>query len=283
MQTFFKPKDKRWVDLAIWCDENAYKPDCDNNTLYQYLYLLFWMLSHKWHYFHKESDYDEFCILGAQTVYMRLKNPKQFDGSGKLKPIKSVLNYIKNVAYPISVTFQMQTFAQGFTIEDDYNAALRAQHILNEKASHYNDDSMRMEFESCLSCITNTIKRLIKELPYRNDKLMMHNIYISCLLTILNYLRLDKVKLSRLHYRDKKGMNNEWVVNDLYRDVRYQKPLLFHLPESMSNYISTIVNRALALMSADLISVIGSYQPSDAVVKAIIASPLEDYVEQNND
>ena len=51
----------------------------------------------------------------------------------------------------------------------------------------------------------------------------------------------------------------------------------------MSNYISTIVNRALALMSADLISVIGSYQPSDAVVKAIIASPLEDYVEQNND
>lgn len=283
MQTFFKPKDKRWVDLAIWCDENAYKPDCDNDTLYQYLYLLFWMLSHKWKYFHKESDYDEFCLLGAQTVYMRLKNPKQFDGSGKLKPVKSVLNYIKNVAYPISVNFQMQSFAEGFSYEDDYDAALCAQHTLIEKARHYSDDSMRMEFEYCLSCITNTIKRLIKELPYRNDKLMTHNIYISCLLTVLNYLRLDKVKLSRLEYRDNKGMNNEWVVNELYRDTRYQKALLFHLPESMSNYISVIVNRALALMSADLISVLGSYQPSDAVVKAIIASPLEDYVEQNND
>lgn len=283
MQTFFKPRDKRWVDLAIWCDENAYKPDCDNNTLYQYLYLLFWMLSHKWQYFQKESDYDEFCLLGAQTVYLRLKNPKQFDGSGRLQPIKSVLNYIKNVAYPISVSFRMQSFAEGFTIEDDYTAALQAQHVLNEKAVHYTDDAMRHEFKYCLSCITNTIKQLIKELPYRNDKLTTHNIYISCMLTILDYLRLDKLKLARLRYRENKGMNNDWVVNDLYRDARHKPALLFHLPMSMSNYVSTIVNRALALMSADLISVVGSYQPSDSIVKAIIASPLESYTESDND
>ena len=83
------------------------------------------VLSHKWKYFKKEIDYDQYCLLGAQTVYFRLKNPKQFDGSGKLQPVKSVLNYIKNVAYPISVTYQQQNFAQGFDAVDDYDAALK--------------------------------------------------------------------------------------------------------------------------------------------------------------
>lgn len=283
MQTFFKPKDKRWVDLAIWCDQNAYKPDCDDSLLYQYLYLLFWMLSHKYGYFRKESDYDEYCLLGAQTVYLRLRNPKQFDGSGKLQPVKSVLNYIKNVAYPIAVNFQMQSFSESFSIEDDYQAAISTQHILTKKACHANDDALRSEFEYCLACITNTIKALIKELPYRNDKVMSHNLYISSLLTILNYLVLDKPKLERLAYRNEKGMNNDWVINELYRDCRYQPPILFHLPEHMANYVATIVNRSFALLSADLIGIIGSYQPSDEIVKAVLSSPLEDYVEPNDD
>ena len=80
-----------------------------------------------------------------------------------------------------------------------------------------------------------------------------------------------------------KGMNNDWVINELYRDCRYQPPILFHLPEHMANYVATIVNRSFALLSADLIGIIGSYQPSDEIVKAVLSSPLEDYVEPNND
>ena len=283
MQTFFKPRDKRWVDLAIWCDENAYKPDCDDNTLYQYLYLLFWMLSHKWKSFRKESDYDEYCLMGAQTVFMRLKNPKQFDGSGKLQPVKSVLNYIKNVAYPIMVSFQKQTFAQAFDAHDDLQTALKIQHNMAQKVIHSTDDSMRFEFRNALNSITKSIKNLVDELPYRKDKLTSHNIYISCLLTILNYLRLDKIKSSRLNYRESRGMNNEYVINEMYQDCRYQKALLYHLPDDMSNFISTIVNRALNLLAEDLVGILGSYEPSDAIIKSVLASPLADHPEEGNE
>lgn len=281
MQTFFKPNDKRWVDLAIWCDENAYKPDCDNDTLYQYLYLLFWMLSHKWKYFKKEVDYDQYCLLGAQTVYFRLKNPKQFDGSGKLQPVKSVLNYIKNVAYPISVTYQQQNFAQGFDAVDDYDAALKQDHMLKEKVHHSFDEVRRGEFEQTLPSIHRIIKNVLKTTPYNKDKLTTHRLYLSCLLTVLNYLRFDKLHLERLNRREDRGMNNDYVIDEMYRELRYQPPILYHLPDHYANYVSTLVNESMNMLSQDLVEVLGSYEPTDDIIKAILSSPLEMLVEND--
>lgn len=283
MASFQKPHDVRWVDMAIWCDKHAYEPDCDNDKLYQYLYWLFWMLAHQSNSFHKESDYDEYSLMGATTVYYRLKNPKQFDGSGKLQKVKSVLNYIKTVSYPICVLYQQQSFAQAFSAEDDPDKYSKLKTQLVDSVIRSYDRSRNFEFQDCLNRVKSCIKDAVSDSPYRSDKLTYHNIYISCLLTILNYLSLDKVKLDRLNYRQNKGMNNDYVIDELYSDVRYQPALLFHLPKSMSNYISTLVNRAMSLVASDLVSILGSYQPSDAIIKAVLTSPLEDYVEERDD
>ena len=48
---------------------------------------------------------------------MRLVNPKQFlpdDDPKKMKKVKSILNYIKRIMYPMIVNYQKQTFAQRF-------------------------------------------------------------------------------------------------------------------------------------------------------------------------
>ena len=47
----------------------------------------------------------------------------------------------------------------------------------------------------------------------------------------------------------------------------------------MSNYVATCVNRIKTLISRDLVQLEGSFEPSDYMVQAIIASSMGD----NND
>jgi hypothetical protein len=64
--------------MAIWIDENAYKEDCDDNTLYMYLSFLIEMLAKVNKYFNNEKDYEDFALTYATNIFYRYKNPKQF-------------------------------------------------------------------------------------------------------------------------------------------------------------------------------------------------------------
>lgn len=57
--------------------------------------------------------------------------------------------------------------------------------------------------------------------------------------------------------------------------------MLYHLDDSMYNYVSTIVNRLKSLIVKDLRDLIGSNEPSDAVIQSIISGQAEaSYVEE---
>ena len=36
---YSKPKGMKYVDLAIWIDNNFYEPDCDRNKAFEYMYI----------------------------------------------------------------------------------------------------------------------------------------------------------------------------------------------------------------------------------------------------
>ena len=72
--TYKKPKDKSYTDLAIWIDNNAYSENCDDETLYKYLYILIYMLSYKRKFFKNFDDYDKYSIVTATRIFNRLKN-----------------------------------------------------------------------------------------------------------------------------------------------------------------------------------------------------------------
>lgn len=57
--------------------------------------------------------------------------------------------------------------------------------------------------------------------------------------------------------------------------------MLYHLDDSMYNYVSVIVNRLKNLIVKDLRDLIGSNEPSDAVIQSIISGQAEaSYVEE---
>lgn len=50
--------------------------------------------------------------------------------------------------------------------------------------------------------------------------------------------------------------------------------ITFHLPSNMENYIAVCVNRIKKLVLKELSGLIGSFEPSDLVIQAVISSAM---------
>lgn len=89
---YTKPKGMKYTDLCIYIDNNIYKPNCDINLIFQYMYIIAYMLASKAKYFTNLDDYDEFAYYLALAAYKRMTDKDKV-------PIKSVLNYMKSIMY----------------------------------------------------------------------------------------------------------------------------------------------------------------------------------------
>ena len=108
---------------------------------------------------------------------------------------------------------------------------------------------------------------------------MLSNLYISCLLTLLNKITLnneDKIK-----YKDnfKAKLNSEELITSLLRKEDALKPILFHLDKSMENYVSVLVVRIKKLIIQDIQIITNCYEPQDQILETILMQPLLQYQE----
>ena len=135
--------------------------------------------------------------------------------------------------------------------------------------------NLKIEFEYYLSTLSNTIKDFLKYSPYYNDKLTLQNIYISCLLTLLNQVTLSNPNKKRMQNRLESMYNIEDFINKIYIEEQQDSIILFHLNACFKNYISTLVNEIKILMVKDLKHLIGGSEPTEAVMQAIMQSVKE--------
>ena len=113
--------------------------------------------------------------------------------------------------------------------------------------------ALKIEFESYLKRITDTVKWFLKEsTPYGDDPCMLHKLYQSCLLTFLNQITLSNENKDRFSNRLKNGYNIDHFLNQVYEEEKLNSVVLFHLPENMENYVATCVNRVKKLITKEL-------------------------------
>ena len=274
-------KNERIVDLCIWVDENAYKEDVDKEKLYDSLYRIVSVLAIKHKLLPQWEDYQPFSLYAASRLYLRLTNPKQFkvnkDGK-KMKKVKSILNFIKKTMHPMIVDFQNQSFEQNFIpgLHGDTVESIRHRTIQSARSQF--TQWLRIDFEYYLDKICTTIKQFLNTSPYVSDKLQYSRIYKSCLLTLLNQITLSNENKERLNKRLEKGFKTEDFINSVYKEECENSIILYHLDESMYNYVSTIVYRIRALIVKDLKMLIGENEPSESVIKSIMSGQTEELV-----
>lgn len=271
--TYTKPDKVRYVDMAIWIDEHAYSDHYDENTMYQYLYHLSNMLAHQACYFNKSEDYDQFSLFSASRLYLRLNNPKQFEyteqGSPKMEPIKSILNYIKKVLYPYKVDFEAE-----FNLNNEKDIQIISTgtfdlgSYLVDTASVYD----QLGFSLSTYDLSKVIKTHLCKIPYKKNSPEWINIYLSCMLTLLDSITLSKHQT--LRYNNSKRDKTE-LLEKIYAELRHNPPILYHLDKSMSNYISVLVNEIRHAIAAEFSWESDYYISAEHLMKTFLAETFK--------
>lgn len=259
---FKKPKDVRYVEMAMYVDEKIKQQTIseeESSLIYEYLYHLIYMLAVKNKYFNKEVYYDEFAITLATDVFHRLfTNPKLYkldeNGQPKMKRIKSCLNYIKAILYGRKVTFEQQAYSQKYVDVDYMNSESTCTGITSYS---YIRDSMNfsldIDMKIYLESLSKTVKHfLYTKSPYRNDKILMKNIYISCMLSLL--------KMMSFTVNDIEGIENKYTkpeakfryLSKMYKQNRDGCVTLYHLSYKYHDYINLLVRQLCTLIGKDI-------------------------------
>lgn len=269
MKTYEKPKDVTYTEMAIWIDNNVYSGSFDIETCYKYLYLLCYMLTVRLGFFRYEKDIDEFSLFVATSLYKRLTNKKQFesksDGTCKMEKITSILNYMKKVLprykYDFDIVFN------GMPVEKDIEVFAVPSFDLDSYAAEntyiFDQLSPSFTFEN----LSGIVKQHLRKIPHKKDSSEWENIYISCILTLLNTVTLDRDQIRRLktQKRDKR-----FLLDNLYKDLRHKPPILFHLEDSYENYILTLVNEIRDVLAAEITWTSGTQITNDTSIENIL-------------
>ena len=280
---FNKSPDISYTEMAIYVDEHIYEDSCDELKCYEYIYHLCMMLANKKRFFNTPYDYENYSIFAASKIFSRYKNPKQ--KSGKLPHIKSCLNYIKKIAYPLKVDYQQQEFAERF--QPASMSAVEVQNIRQDLVTRVlNMDTERIQTEVTyyLSTLSRIIKDFLYSSPYRCDKLMLHRLYLSCCLSLLRMITLNKA--SELAVEKKITRPNEHLdtfVEQSYREESTDQVILFHLDESMRNYVQTLVMKIKRLISKDILFLSDHHDLSEDIICDVLKSPLTPTEVANDD
>lgn len=271
--TYEYPEDVTYTEMAMWIDKHVYDDNLDESMLYQYLYHLSHMLAGQNSLFRTAQEYDQFALYSASRVFQRLMNVKQYEyddsNKPKMKQIKSILNYLKKVIYPYKVDFEIEIKSENKHFDVIPTGSFDLGSHMIESASLFD----KIEFSLALDSVAQIVRSHLSRIPTHRDSSEWDNIYLSCMLTLLDSITLPKHVIDRCETAQR--INIETLVNQVYQDQRYREPLLFHLPDSMSNYIRVLVNELRHVVAAELSWKTQCYIPADASMKSLICTTME--------
>lgn len=235
-QLIKKPKDVTYTQMSIWLDANFYKEDCDLNTAYVYLWCLAYMLACKRRYFNDVKDYEGFASFMAYDVFARRQSVR-----ANTTKLKSSLNYMKSVLSFRKIKYEEQRHQEIMgTDYDNFDSDRYIEMCRStlEKANHHRTEELMYELlEKTPAIIKKNIPSMFKQ-----DKAIYNNIYISCLLSMLN--RIIFIRKKKVYFDDQ--IQNADIFNELkyYKNNIDKDIIIWHLDESYRTAVQVTMNKA---------------------------------------
>ena len=262
-----KDPDLKYTDLCIYIDKNipniavpGENPDIEN-TVYNYLWLVVKALAIKKCMFNNFQDYDPYAFYAANRLFFALRKNLWNQGKtikGKeIKPIKSCLNYMKALLYPMKIEYQNETFREiiseefvskkfdSFSFTESMRADARASQGVNESFIAY----VKSSFEQIGSLADEVLKRS----PFSPRTVDYKKLKISLMLNAINSLKVKK-KL----------------------DSDLPTILLWKLPKSMSNYVRILLKEFYSEIMLEIMECYKASDIDDATVDKILQNASED-------
>lgn len=234
--TFTKPLNVTLTEMAQWVDANSYSSDKDNNKLVEYLYHLIYSRVQRLSYFNTLEQYDDFSLYCVSKLLIRFDNKQE-------QPVKSVVNYIKVAIEPWRADYVREFCCGSAEVSiADFNVCDFSDYLIDEVSEY---DYSSYNFFS--SNITDIIRNHLARIPKKKNSAEWSNIYTSCLLTFY-----DRIKSASALCGKQLATENPQLINRIIRGLKTKPPILYHLDESMSTYISVLVNECTHAVAAEL-------------------------------
>lgn len=287
--TFNKPKNMKYTDMCIYIDKNmplvvnkGENPEIENK-IYEYMYHIIYALSCKKCYFKHFEDYDNFALYVAAELYINMRN--RYLNAGKIirgreiKPVKSVLNYIKAILFPMRVNYQNQYFTTEIDPSVGQDTSKLTYNYRESIRLSYNSE-LEETFKDCLNRFPQLVKNIIDKTPYRNDKLLCRRLYFSCYLSLLDQVTFTnklKAKLEKKLERNKDADRGEDYIKGVFYDnyINSDSIILWHLDDSFRDYVSILVHRIKEQFSKEFSCEYHRDDLSENILDSILKSALE--------
>ena len=240
------------------------------------------MLAHKAQYFKGTSHYDDFALYGATRVFLRLTDKRQFElkeeggTEYKLPKIKSVLNYIKSILYPMKVTYEQENYIQTGLKNREELMPIDAELNFSDTLNNAVDELDLVDTEIYLGEVIRTIRAYLTQIPRKRHSCEWMNIYLSCILSFLNMITLCRENKEKLIALKQVVYTKPQLIDKMYRQERENAVILYHLPEEYHDYILVLINRLKRIIARDMSTAARSYvNGTDAARKMMLSSMLE--------
>lgn len=248
------------TEMAQWVDQELYLQDTSQEVLVEYLYRLIYFNFKTHNTFTNEETYDDFCLYCVSKVLTRLNNSKE-------EKVRSIVNYLKNVN-TVWYNEYVRCFCSGSVDLEvaDFNVVDFGDYLV-DSASLY--DNCAYNF-NCFR-VSDVVKHHLKHIPRKKRDPEWFNIYLSCLLTLNDRIRCacDLFSKNLLH-------EDPILLSRVIRGMKTKPPVLFHVDESMSNYIITLVNEVVHAISAELTTSTGFKITAESCLRGLVAAALNE-------
>lgn len=272
-----KPANKTYVQMAIEFDKEFWEEGRSDEKLYKYMYLLYYMLASKKKYFPSNNDYaeyDNFAQFSATTIYMRFIKKQQTG-----EKIKSILNYCKSTLYPLKIMYQNDSFNQIFdTFKPNFDAHLLSE-TFRENIQQEHNREMPEDIIETFETIPQITREVILDTPYRNNKLMIERLYLSCILTLLNNFTLPNKVIEKI---EKTKKDRDTVLVDSFKSNEMKETILWHLNDDMRDYVNLLTNKIKDEVGKEMDTIKQSYILEDNVLDSVLNSVYENYSGEKN-
>ena len=281
--TYTKPDNITYVEMCIYFDNHIYSQDRNDSLLYQYLYHIIYMLACKKRYFVSWEDYDNFAIYMATKVYLRYINPNH---QGEESRIKSVLNYCKTLLYPTKVDYQKETFAtilgSNPTVEENYSI-LQDDMAESVQSSHRDSNIITEDLLAEFKLLPKLVMEEVNNTPYTKDKVFMHRLYMSVLITLIKGITLSNASKMKVQRRLEKGLDTDSLMLDILTKERETSLTLWRLSPVYSNLVNLLAFKVRKHCAESVVSVNSAYRLSEEDVNAVLATAFGNTARDDNE
>ena len=277
----------KYTTMAIYIDEHIFDEDKHvQEIVYDYLVHIAYMLILKHKLFNNIKDSEQYAHYLATDVYLRMVTPRQFlpeDDPQYLTPIKSSLNYIKQLLYPRKVAFAQKEF--GFTTKaNDIEAYNVSRDYVESSIQTYYSSMKAADIRTYITDVPRTLKYILSKCPYSNDKVILHYLYISVLASFIRnftYSKKQKRRLARL-VNPRLIHKLETLSKQCYSENTLNAPITYGLDEEFFNIVAVYLQKFKQELTKDMEFIVGEYDVPDEMMNDIMMNNLSEILEERD-